>query len=239
MTSISKVDWKSSSHPISDIRDWSITHRLEMQPDFQRNQVWSKAAKIMLIDTILRNIPMPKIFLQAILRDQDTYRIVIDGQQRLTAILEFLNNDFALDTPYEGPHLSKRFIDLPQEVQHDILNYNIDINEIRNATKDVIRDVYSRVNKYTVQLNKQELRRADVIVVDPPRKGCDAKLLETMLTMAPSRIVYVSCDPATLARDLKILCEGGYRLTKVHPVDQFPGSVHVENCCLLEREWKG
>ncbi|MBO4697724.1 MAG: 23S rRNA (uracil(1939)-C(5))-methyltransferase RlmD [Lachnospiraceae bacterium] len=77
--------------------------------------------------------------------------------------------------------------------------------------------------------------RADVIVVDPPRKGCDAKLLETMLTMAPERIVYVSCDPATLARDLKVLCAGGYRIERVQPVDQFPGSVHVETAALLVR----
>ncbi len=85
-------------------------------------------------------------------------------------------------------------------------------------------------------VSKSDRYRADVIVVDPPRKGCDGRLLETMLSMAPSRIVYVSCDPATLARDLKILCEGGYRLVHVQPVDQFPGSVHVENCCLLERQ---
>ena len=74
---------------------------------------------------------------------------------------------------------------------------------------------------------------ADVIVVDPPRKGCDEKLLATMLAMAPERIVYVSCDPATLARDLKVLCADGYRIDRVQPVDQFPGSVHVETVCLL------
>jgi 23S rRNA (uracil1939-C5)-methyltransferase len=76
---------------------------------------------------------------------------------------------------------------------------------------------------------------ADVIVVDPPRKGCDAVLLNTMLSMAPSRIVYVSCDPATLARDLRILAEGGYRLERVQPVDMFPGSVHVETVALLTK----
>ena len=76
---------------------------------------------------------------------------------------------------------------------------------------------------------------ADVIVVDPPRKGCDETLLSIMLAMAPSRIVYVSCDPATLARDLKILCAEGYRLERVQPVDQFPGSVHVECVTLLQR----
>lgn len=76
---------------------------------------------------------------------------------------------------------------------------------------------------------------ADVIVVDPPRKGCDSRLLETILAMAPSRIVYVSCDSATLARDLKILCEKDYRLTRVRGVDQFCHSVHVEVVCCLQR----
>ena len=76
---------------------------------------------------------------------------------------------------------------------------------------------------------------ADVIVVDPPRKGCDAALLNTMLAMCPARIVYVSCDSATLARDLKTLCAGGYRLERVQPVDMFPQGVHVESVCLLSK----
>ena len=77
---------------------------------------------------------------------------------------------------------------------------------------------------------------ADVIVVDPPRKGCDGKLLDTIVKMAPEKVVYVSCDPATLARDLKILCANGYELVKVRPVDQFPMSVHVETVVLLSRK---
>ena len=76
---------------------------------------------------------------------------------------------------------------------------------------------------------------ADVIVVDPPRKGCDETLLETMVEMNPERIVYVSCDSATLARDLKYLCERGYELRKVCPVDQFGMTVHVETVCLLSK----
>jgi len=77
---------------------------------------------------------------------------------------------------------------------------------------------------------------ADVIVVDPPRKGCDETLLKTMVEMAPERIVYVSCDSATLARDLKYLCEHGYELIKVRGVDQFCQTVHVETACLLTRK---
>ena len=77
---------------------------------------------------------------------------------------------------------------------------------------------------------------ADVIVVDPPRKGCDETLLETMIEMNPERIVYVSCDSATLARDLKYLCERGYELRKVCPVDQFGMTVHVETVVLLSQQ---
>ena len=77
---------------------------------------------------------------------------------------------------------------------------------------------------------------ADVIVVDPPRKGCDETLLETMVEMNPGRIVYVSCDSATLARDLKYLCERGYELRKVCPVDQFGMTVHVETVVLLSQQ---
>lgn len=76
---------------------------------------------------------------------------------------------------------------------------------------------------------------ADVIVVDPPRKGCEESVLATMIQMAPEKIVYVSCDSATLARDLKYLCANGYELRRVCPVDMFGNSVHVETVCLLSK----
>ena len=74
---------------------------------------------------------------------------------------------------------------------------------------------------------------ADVIVVDPPRKGCDAKLLDTIVRMRPKRVVYVSCNPATLARDLAVLEAGGFRTMEVQPVDMFPHTGHVECVVLL------
>ncbi|SDW70983.1 23S rRNA (uracil(1939)-C(5))-methyltransferase RlmD [Paenibacillus sp. CF384] len=76
---------------------------------------------------------------------------------------------------------------------------------------------------------------ADVIVVDPPRKGCDEALLETILAMRPERVVYVSCNPSTLARDLRVLEDGGYKTVEVQPVDMFPHTVHVECTVLLKR----
>ncbi len=78
--------------------------------------------------------------------------------------------------------------------------------------------------------------RADVVVVDPPRKGCDERLLRTVAGMAPDRIAYVSCDPATMARDAARLAQDGYRIVSATPVDMFPWTAHVECVARLERE---
>lgn len=106
-------------------------------------------------------------------------------------------------------------------------------NAVRNHIANAEFSWESR-GSTSCRLRKEE-SHPDVIVVDPPRKGCDEKCLDTMLKMAPSRIVYVSCDSATLARDLKLLCAGGYRLERVRPVDQFAHTVHVETVCLLSK----
>ncbi len=88
---------------------------------------------------------------------------------------------------------------------------------------------------YGVEIVPKAVEHPDVIVVDPPRKGCDEKCLDTMLKMRPGRIVYVSCDSATLARDLRVLKGGGYEVRKVRGVDQFGETVHVETVCLLSK----
>src|SRR5690625_7540392 len=79
--------------------------------------------------------------------------------------------------------------------------------------------------------------KPDVIVVDPPRKGCDEALLEAMIAMQPKRIVYVSCNPSTLARDLRILEDSGYNTQEVQPVDMFSQTGHVE--CVVKRSEEG
>ena len=77
---------------------------------------------------------------------------------------------------------------------------------------------------------------ADLVVLNPPRKGCEEKVLRSVAAIAPARIIYVSCSPETLARDLDILSRLGYRTCEVYPVDMFPQTIHVENVALLERE---
>jgi 23S rRNA (uracil-5-)-methyltransferase RumA len=107
---------------------------------------------------------------------------------------------------------------------------NARINGITNAeffvgkAEEVLPQKYKKENVY-----------ADVIVVDPPRKGCEESLLDTMIQMKPKRIVYVSCDSATLARDLEYLCRVDYEIKTVCPVDMFPHSTHVETVVLLSK----
>ncbi len=107
---------------------------------------------------------------------------------------------------------------------------NAEANGIHNATF-----ICADAAKAAAQLAKQG-KHPDVIVVDPPRKGCDEALLETIAGMAPERIVYVSCDPATLARDCKFLAQKGYIPTRIIPVDMFPRTAHVESVCCLTRK---
>ncbi len=117
---------------------------------------------------------------------------------------------------------------------------NAEINGIENAeffvgkAEEVLPAYYENYAK----MHAGEQAHADVMVVDPPRKGCEESVLETMVNMQPERIVYVSCDSATLARDLKYLCAAGYELNKIKAVDMFPQGVHVETVCLLSRKEK-
>lgn len=115
-------------------------------------------------------------------------------------------------------------------VTHAIENAreNARINGIEN-----VEFIVGKAEEVLPNWYAQNPEQADVIVVDPPRKGCDEKLLYTIAEMKPKRIVYVSCDSATLARDVRILNEMGYSLEEVTPVDMFPQTVHVETVCLL------
>jgi len=117
---------------------------------------------------------------------------------------------------------------VPQAIED--AKHNAALNGFTNAQFYVGKAEEVLPKKY-----REEGVEADVIVVDPPRKGCDEALLQTIVQMNPKRVVYVSCDSATLARDLKYLTGEGYEVVKGTVVDQFPHTVHVETVCLLSK----
>ena len=124
---------------------------------------------------------------------------------------------------------------VPQAI--DDARNNAKINDITNAefyvgkAEEVLPEYYREYQ----ESHGGETAHADVIVVDPPRKGCEESLLQTIVDMQPEKVVYVSCDSATLARDVKFLRESGYELKKITPVDQFPNTVHIETVVLLSK----
>ena len=125
---------------------------------------------------------------------------------------------------------------VPQAI--DDAKENAKINAIDNAeffvgkAEEVLPEYYAEYERE----HNGETAHADLIVVDPPRKGCDETLLETIVKMQPEKVVYVSCDSATLARDLKYLCANGYEIRMCRGVDQFPQTVHVETVVLLSQQ---
>ena len=117
---------------------------------------------------------------------------------------------------------------VPQAIQ------NATTNAKDNKIENVIFEV-ADAGKWLVKKAKAGLK-VDVVVVDPPRKGLAPEFIDAVLEIQPERMVYVSCNPNTLARDLKLLSEGGYTVRKVQPVDMFPQTYHVENVALLEKK---
>jgi 23S rRNA (uracil1939-C5)-methyltransferase len=120
----------------------------------------------------------------------------------------------------------------------DAVGEVIGIDENEEAVADARFNSGEMDNVQFVQGRAEELvpdldQKVDTVVLDPPRRGCDAQLLNALIKLAPSKIVYVSCDPATLARDVRRLGDGGYQLMEVQPVDMFPQTCHVEAVALL------
>jgi Protein of unknown function DUF262 len=146
---------------IADFLDWHAKKLLVLNPDFQRRAVWTTSAKILLVDTILRQLPIPKVYIRTRIevRTKTAMREVVDGQQRLRAIIEFADNKFALSKrarEYAGLHYS----DLPEEDQGRFLAYPIAVDQLVNATDTQVLEVFARLNSYAVTLNPAELRHA-------------------------------------------------------------------------------
>ena len=150
-------------YAVSDFLEWSNSDLLQLSPDFQRRSVWSRNAKSYLIDTIIRGKPIPKILISQKLSGSRTIRVVVDGQQRLRAILEYIDGDFNLSRAHNKEYANLGFADLPDDVKSSFLKYELGVDLLFEMSYEDVLDIFARINTYTVTLNKQEKRNAKYV----------------------------------------------------------------------------
>lgn len=150
-------------YSIADFLEWHNNGLLEISPDFQRRSVWSQNAKSYLIDTIIRGKPMPKILISQKLSGARTIRVVVDGQQRLRSIFEFIEGNFRISRAHNQEFAGYTYDRLPEEAKRDFLQYELGVNLLFDMSYEDILDIFARINTYTVTLNTQEKRNAKYV----------------------------------------------------------------------------
>lgn len=156
-------------YSVGDFLEWNSNGLLELSPDFQRRGVWTKQAKSYLMDTILSGKPMPKILMTQRLDSSRNTRVIIDGQQRLRAILEFCNDEYTISKTHSTEFGGKPFSALPVQIRNDIFKYEVGVDVLFDLSYEETLDIFARLNTYSVRLNKQELLNA--VYLGPFKQG--------------------------------------------------------------------
>ena len=149
-------NFDTRAYSIADFLEWHSNNLLQLSPDFQRRTVWSEKAKSYLIDTIVRGRPIPKILITQKLRGARNVRVVVDGQQRLRAILEFINGDFAISRAHNSAMAGVRYPTMPDDDKNEFLKYELGVDLLFDLKYEDLLDIFARINSYTVSLNNQE-----------------------------------------------------------------------------------
>lgn len=155
-------NFDSRTYSINDFIEWEDRKQLEISPKFQRRSVWSPQAKSYLIDTILKDKPLPKIFIRATTdpKTKRTVREIVDGQQRMRTILSFVKDGFKISKIHNEEYGGMMYSELPEDVQADFLKYELSVDLLLDLSDRDILDIFARLNTYSVSLNKQELFNA-------------------------------------------------------------------------------
>ena len=157
--------FQAQVYRINDIVGWHDRKELVLSPDFQRRKVWNRQGKSYLMDTIVKGMPMPQIFIREIIHPQErrTVREVVDGQQRISTILEFLDGNFTV-LPSHNPGIArKKYEALPESVQQAILSYPLSVNILSTSDNAEVLGIFARLNSYSITLNAQEKLNAKYI----------------------------------------------------------------------------
>jgi hypothetical protein len=210
-------NFDTRAYSIADFFEWHKNELLELSPDFQRRAVWSEKAKSYLIDSIVRGRPIPKILISQRLDGTRTTRVVVDGQQRLRAVLEFMNGDFTISKAHNKELAGKRYTTMSQEHQKYFLQYELGVDVLFNMAYQDLLDIFARINSYTVTLNKQERLNAQYLgyfkqaAYELGFKYVDYFLRATVLTKAK----VTRMAEAELAGDMLVALVGGVQTNKL------------------------
>ncbi len=153
-------NFDTRTYSLSDFVEWDRNGVLELSPDFQRRSVWTDKAKSYLIDTVLRGKPMPKIIITQRLEGAKTVRVVVDGQQRLRAILEYYNGDFKVSKAHNKELSKFTYQTLPNNLDREFLKYELGVDLLFDTPYQELLDIFARINSYTVKLEPQEIFNA-------------------------------------------------------------------------------
>lgn len=154
-------NFDSRTYSINDFLEWNDKKQLQLSPKFQRKSVWTDDAKSYLMDTIIRGKPIPKVFIRQTINveTRQSIREVVDGQQRLRTILSFINDGFVISKKHNekfGGYYFSQLNNVDQDIQAQILNYELAVDLLVNLPDKEILDIFSRLNSYSVVLNEQE-----------------------------------------------------------------------------------
>lgn len=151
-----------TSYPLSDFLQWRASGQLTLNPRFQRRSVWVDKARSYLIDTLLRRMPIPALYIRSTFDPKRTIAVrdVVDGQQRLRAIFDFIEGRFEVLAAHNREFGGKRYTDFSDEKQREFLQYKLPVNLLEEVNERDVLDIFARINTYTVPLNAQELRNS-------------------------------------------------------------------------------
>ena len=211
-------------YSINDFLDWYNRGELELAPKYQRKNVWNLNAESYLIDTILRGLPVPQIFMRQSIDVtlRKTYREIIDGQQRLRTIIKFYNNELEIKRIHNKEFGGLMYNDLPDEIKENFLNFQIPVELIKSNDDNIIFDLFMRVNTNSYTLNKQELRNArywgDFKVISYNYSRYFRKLFQEIGTFSIND--FLRMNDVEFISSLLILCINGIQTDTPNLIDK-------------------
>lgn len=225
-------NFDTRTYSVNDFFQWHERNELVLQPKFQRRDVWSDKARSYFIDTVVRGKPTHKIFIRETIdpTTRETTREVVDGQQRLKTILSFLEDGFTVSRAHNEEISGVVFSELPDEIKKDILQYELAVDLLPDATDKDVLDIFARLNTYSRTLNQQELLHAQYF--GEFKQTVYQLSLEYLLFWTENKILsdlqVLRMGEAELVSDLLIAMSDGIKAKKAIPSyysqydDKFP-----------------